>query len=86
MPTMKLGGDRDYTLIKELYYSSRYKIALQLVSWGGLPPLIIKVKMYNEDGDLKRGRIIGLNKYDLEFLKENYESIMAEIERFETKE
>ena len=85
MPMMKLGGDKDYTLIKELYYSSRYKIALQLVSWGGLPPLIIKVKMYEKDGEFKRGRIIGLSKYDLEFLKDNYESIMAEIDKFESK-
>ena len=80
-----MGGDKDYTLIKELYYSSRYKIALQLVSWGGLPPLVIKVKMYAEVGEMKRGRIIGLNKYDLEFLKENYESIMAEIDKFEVE-
>ena len=84
---MNMGGGKDYKVIKELYHSSRYLISLQLIAWGDLPPVIVKIKSYmdKQEGKIKYSRLIGLNKYDLEFIHDNYQSIMNDIDAYEAR-
>lgn len=73
------GVDNLFVVLKELYYDPTRLITLRVVAWGDKPPTIEKRKLYVKDGQIKQGREIGLNLYDLRLLTaeaQNIEEIM----------
>lgn len=73
-------------VIKELYFSRRNLFVLRIVSWDGKSPVVEKRKLYvdNETKEMRHGRVMGFNKYDLEFLKQNWEEIASIIREHES--
>lgn len=76
----ELGGIKiNAEVIKELYYSRKHLLVLRVVSWDGKAPVIEKRKLYidKETHEIKHGRVMGLNKNDIDLIKENHAELSA---------
>lgn len=72
-------------VIRELYFSRRNLFVMRIVSWDDKSPVLEKRKLYvdKDTKELKHGRVMGFNKYDLEFIREHWAEIDDIINKYE---
>lgn len=74
-------------VIKELYYSRKHLLVLRVVSWDGKAPVIEKRKLYidKETHEIKHGRVMGLSRNDLDYIKDNYADLSTLMDEWTQK-